>query len=71
LFAQSFEFDDVGRKDGAPVSLNEIQMVPNRVEAIGIDCEEHALFLGDVESETRESLHIFLPTKPWSNDKDM
>jgi hypothetical protein len=46
-------------------------MVPDRVEAIGIDYEEHALFLGDVKSKTRKILHVFLPTEPRSDDKDM
>jgi hypothetical protein len=71
LFAKSFELDDVGCEDGAPVSSNKIQLVPNRKEAICVDYEEHALFLSDVESKTRKSLHVFLPTKPWSNDKNM
>jgi hypothetical protein len=46
-------------------------LLPNHKEAICIDYEEHALFLSDVESKARESLHVFLPTKPWSNDKNM
>jgi hypothetical protein len=71
LFAEPFELDDVGREDRAPVSPNEIQLVPNRKKAICVDYEEHALFLSDVKSKTRKSLHIFLSTKPWSNDKNM
>jgi hypothetical protein len=46
-------------------------MVPDHVEAIGIDYQEHALFLGDVKSKTRKFLHVFFPTEPRSNDKDM
>jgi hypothetical protein len=45
--------------------------VPNRKETICIDYEERALFLSDVESKTRKSLHVFLTTKPWSNNKNM
>lgn len=45
--------------------------MPNHKEAIRVDYEEHALFFGDVEGKTRKRLHVFLSTKPWSNDKNM
>jgi len=45
--------------------------VPNRKEAICVNYEEHALFLSDFDSKTRKSLHVLLPTEPWSNDKYM
>jgi hypothetical protein len=48
-----------------------MQFLPNHKEAICVDYNEHALILSDVESEMRKILHIFLPTKPWSNDKNM
>jgi hypothetical protein len=46
-------------------------LTPNHVKGIGVENEEHALFLGGFEGNTRKRLHVFLPTKPWSDDKDM
>jgi hypothetical protein len=46
-------------------------LTPNHVKGIGVENEEHALFLGGFEGNTRKRLHVLLPTKPWSDDKDM
>ena len=46
-------------------------MTSDHVEAIGVDDEEHTLFLGDVEGNTRKSLHVFLSAKPRPDDKNM
>jgi hypothetical protein len=71
LFAQPFEFYDVGREDGTPVSLDEFQVTSDHVKGIGVENEEHSLLLGDVEGNPCTSLHVFLSTEPRSNDKDM
>jgi len=46
-------------------------LAPDHVNAIGVKYEEHALFPSDVESKTRKTLHVFFPTKPWSDNKDV
>jgi hypothetical protein len=71
LFAQPFEFYDVGREDGTPVSLDELQVTSDHVKGIGVENEEHSLFLGDVEGNLCTNLHVFLSTEPRSDDEYM
>jgi hypothetical protein len=71
LVAQSAELDNVGREHSFPVTLDDVGLILDQPETVGIDDEVLVVLASDGDGRPRCVLHILIATEAGADDEDV
>ena len=71
ILAQPLELDDVRREHGAPVNLDEGNILSDHVQPVCVENDVHAPLLGDVQRDLRERLHVVFAAEPRADNQNV